>query len=76
MRKNQRRYDTKSEAKVQEVRNMMKAFGSTAAKCFGEQDFLDPDLVKIALSSRHERRQRLRRATDRSTGAELIPLYR
>jgi hypothetical protein len=76
MRRNQRRCDTRSEAKVEEVRNIMKAFGSTAAKRFGEQDFLDPNLVKIALSSRHERRQRLRRATDGATGTEPVPLYK
>jgi hypothetical protein len=76
MRNNERRSDVLSAAKFQEIRNMMTAFGSTAAKRFGESDFLDPDLVKAALSFRHDRRQRLRRSMDRPEGAAPIPPYK
>jgi len=66
MRKFNRRIDSDFELKFQEVRKMNNAFGIDAAKCFGEVDFLDPDLLKAALSSRYERRQLLRRTIDRS----------
>jgi len=64
MRNNHRRVDTASATKLQEIRNMGTAFGNNAAALLGEQDFVDPRLVKVALSSRHERRQRFRRSTD------------
>jgi hypothetical protein len=76
MRKNSRRADTVSAAKIQEIRNMKQAFGTSAARAFGEKNFLNPTLVKIALSSRFERRQRLRRSLDRPDSAEVIPAYK
>lgn len=76
MRKNLRRLDVETAKKIQEVRNIKQAFGATAARKFGDQDFLDPALVQIALSSRFERRQRLRRSMDRPEGTEPVPIYK
>lgn len=76
MRKDQRRQDMAALAKVQEIRNIKNAFGERTAQLFGEQDFLDPDLVGIALASRFERRQRLRRATDCPEGKGTTSTHR
>ena len=76
MRESERRRDGESAVKFKEVRNMMTALGSTAAKRLGERDFLDPALVKAALSHRFERRQRLRRAMDRHENTDPIPFYK
>ena len=70
MRKNVRRRDVNSAAKFQEVRNIKNAFGEKAAKRFCEEDFLDPALLQAALSARHERRRRLRRAMDCPVGTD------
>lgn len=76
MRKNPRRLDSGSATKVQEIRNINQAFGSTAAKAFGKRNFLNPTLVHIALLSRFERRQRLRRVVDHPEGTEPVPTYK
>lgn len=64
MRQNSRRYELHSEQKFHEIRNMTTAFGSAAAKRYGERDLIDPALLQAALFYRHDRRQRIRRATD------------
>ena len=64
MRKDQRRQDIKTVAKIQEIRNIKNAFGEFAAQLFSKRYFLDLNLVRIAMSSRFERRQCFRRAMD------------
>jgi hypothetical protein len=71
MRKNYRRCDTEAADKILEVRKMMRAFGDTAAMRLGERDFMDPALLRIALSSKYERRLRLRRSTDCQEGTDF-----
>ena len=65
MREKLRRRDNESANKVQEIRTINQAFGDWAAKKFGDRYFLSPELVQVALSSRFERRQLLRRLIDR-----------
>jgi len=72
MRKNVRRRDLNLAERFQEVRNIKNAFGEKAAERFGEEDFLDPAVLQAALSARHERRRRLRRAMDCPVGTDPL----
>lgn len=76
MRQNNRRRDIETAGKLQDIRNMMRAFGRTAAERFGKINSMPFTLIETAISSKYERRQRLRRVTDRPEGADPIPCYR
>jgi hypothetical protein len=64
MRMENRRRDLVSSKSLVELRHMMRAFGAMAAKRVGERECIPSDLVLIAISSKYERRQWLRRSTD------------
>lgn len=76
MRQNNRRRDIETAGKLQDVRNLMRAFGSSAGERFGKMNLMPSALIQTAISSKYERRQRLRRVTDRPEGADPIPFYR
>lgn len=75
MRINERRCDFKTVEKIVEVRNMMKAFGSSAAKRFADKNLIDSAVFNIAISNKYERRQRLRRLSDRKNTQDSVPSY-
>jgi hypothetical protein len=66
MRKNNRRIDIESAAKFQELRNIRSAFGDAALQRFGTRYLIDSALLHAAMSSKYDRRQRLRRSIDGS----------